>query len=137
MSDETTIASRSIADLQPVEAYDFADSHFLFVQNEIGLFFTRVLPHSTMPAHAHPDCYQFSFIVSGRGRLEAGDCSVDVHEGLCIRIPPGVAHSWQNTGDEPLEYVEAKVPAGPDADMVSYVKGLFPDVDNHRLGIDV
>jgi mannose-6-phosphate isomerase-like protein (cupin superfamily) len=90
-----------------------------------------------MPAHVHPDCHQFSFIVSGHGQVEANDVRIDVNRGICVRIPAGVSHAWHNPGDEPLEYVEVKIPATGETDMIRYVKDLFPRFDDHQLGINI
>ncbi|MHC4444424.1 MAG: cupin domain-containing protein [Planctomycetota bacterium] len=103
----------------------------------MALFYTRVMPHSTMPAHVHEDAHQFSFIVSGAGQVEMKERSIEVAKGMCIRIPAGVYHSWHNPNNEMLEYMEAKIPASGDSDMISFVKNRFSDIDNQRLGIDV
>jgi len=136
MSDENlSIAIQQVDDLQPAEAYDFADSRFLFVQPEMGMFYTRVMPNSTMPAHVHEDCHQFSFIVSGRGKVEIGDSHFEMSRGQCIRIPAGQTHSWHNPHPETLEYLEVKIPTGAGKDMVRFVKDRFPEIDDHLLAI--
>ncbi|UCD28818.1 MAG: cupin domain-containing protein [Planctomycetota bacterium] len=132
-----TIAVQLLDDLQPVEAYDFADSRFLFVQPEMGLFYTRVMARSTMPAHVHQTAHQFSFIVGGKGSVEIGDRRIEVEKGMCIRIPAGLSHSWHNPGDEMLEYVEAKIPARRDSNMIDFVKDRFPNIDDRQLAIDL
>jgi mannose-6-phosphate isomerase-like protein (cupin superfamily) len=128
-------AVRDVEQLAPVEAYDFADARFLFVMAQAGIFYTRVMPRSTMPSHVHEGCHQFSFIVRGRGTIEIPNRRLDVRPGLCVQIPAGTPHAWHNPFDHMLEYLELKVPREGAPDMIEYLRRLFPQHDNQTLAI--
>ncbi len=49
--------------------------------------------------------------------------TVDVHAGICIDIPLGVAFQFRSTGDEPLRAVAVTMPPWPGDDEAELVAG--------------
>ena len=109
-----TAAVRNATELEAAEKYEEADSRYLFVLPQLGMFLNTVYAGRELTEHVHHDHHQFVYILEGEGQGRIGDRSVPLTPGISIRIPAGVTHSWRNTGVRPLSYVEVKVPARPD-----------------------
>ncbi len=52
--------------------------------------------------HAHVDCEECMFVLSGTGRTETADGEYDLRPGDTILIPAGEYHATRNTGPTPL-----------------------------------
>ena len=137
MDQPLTVAVRDAAALAAAEQYNEADSKYLFVQPQLGMFLNTVYVGQEMSEHVHDEYHQFVYVVEGRGRGHIAGEPVALRPGISIRVPAGVPHAWRNSGDGPLTYVELKVPAGPDANLQQYVEQSLPDVDRRLLGIDL
>ena len=55
--------------------------------------------------HQHPTMEECFFFLKGTGLYFVGDQTIALHNGVFIRIPAGVLHRLEATGEEPLEYV--------------------------------
>lgn len=55
--------------------------------------------------HSHATMEECFFFVKGRGVYEVADQQVTLESGVFVRIPAGVPHRLEATGEEPLEYV--------------------------------
>ena len=78
--------------------------------NNLAVTWVEVEPGHKQQSHSHaPE--QAYIIVSGRGRMQVGTESSDVHAGELVFIPSNVAHGIENIGSEKLVYVSASVPA--------------------------
>jgi quercetin dioxygenase-like cupin family protein len=61
-----------------------------------------IRPGERNPLHAHPNCEEFLYIVSGACEHRLGEGTVHLAPGDIIRIPPNVPHWARALGDEPV-----------------------------------
>lgn len=62
----------------------------------------HILPRARNPRHYHPNCEEVLHVVRGSGLHSFGDEMLQLGPGDTLRIPAGVIHNFENTGDEPL-----------------------------------
>ncbi|SOD92038.1 cupin domain-containing protein [Spirosoma fluviale] len=55
--------------------------------------------------HTHPTMEECFFFLKGEGIYVVDDQTIPLHHGVFVRIPAGVSHRLEATGDDPLEYV--------------------------------
>lgn len=55
--------------------------------------------------HIHPTMEEFFFFQSGEGRYLLGDEVYSLSPGVFLRIPAGVRHRLEQSGDQPLEFI--------------------------------
>lgn len=70
------------------------------------------------PFHAHPNCEEVLFVLSGTCEHKLGDVTFDMGPGSLVRIPRGVKHWARCTSKEPLKAVI--VFSAPDRQTVNY-----------------
>jgi len=51
----------------------------------------------SIPEHTH-DWEHEIYVLRGRGRIKVGDEEAELSSGMFAYIPPGVPHSYENTG---------------------------------------
>jgi quercetin dioxygenase-like cupin family protein len=71
-------------------------------------FITRrftLAPGGRIPRHRHDTIEHEQLMLSGAMTLGLDDRQVDLREGDSIFIPPGVAHWYENRGDEPAVFL--------------------------------
>lgn len=61
-----------------------------------------IKPGERNPLHAHPNCEEFLYVVSGACEHKLGDEMVTLKAGDTIRIPRDVPHYARAVGNEPL-----------------------------------
>lgn len=61
-------------------------------------------PGGTVPVHVH-DWDHFAVALQGTGRLVVGDVTSDFSQGYWGHVPPGIPHSFENAGNEPLAFL--------------------------------
>ena len=71
------------------------------------VFIVELAPGEAPPLHQHDDTEQIFYVLSGQGRLEAGEplTSHPVNIGDVVRIPPLTPHRIHCVGDETLRYL--------------------------------
>jgi len=69
-----------------------------------------LLPKSSTPLMSINSQFLF-YVVSGEGRLDDGNVSWDLRNGITMLIPPDVKRRFVNTSNEPLEMVMTEWPA--------------------------
>ena len=71
------------------------------------VFVVVLEPGEAPPRHKHDDTEQVFYVLSGRGKLEAGSPPVEVQvkAGDVVRIPVATLHRIFCEGDEPLRYL--------------------------------
>ena len=78
----------------------------------------RVAPGQRTTPHYHPLTEEIYYLLEGTGRMRIGDEVRDVGPGDAIVIPPGAAHTIENTGAGLLKFLCCCAPAYEDADTV-------------------
>jgi mannose-6-phosphate isomerase-like protein (cupin superfamily) len=66
------------------------------------------------PPHWHKSMDETFFILEGTIRFESGGEIIDARAGDCVRVRPGVVHSFSNPFDEPGRLLGLSVPGGLD-----------------------
>ena len=69
-------------------------------------------PGEGPPLHTHTREEETIYVVSGDFRFQVGDDVSDAPAGAFAFVPRGVAHTWQNIGDESGTLLVTFVPAG-------------------------
>ncbi|WP_336338375.1 cupin domain-containing protein [Haloarcula brevis] len=67
--------------------------------------------------HTHPDSEEILYFLSGEGEQTVADEERTVSAGEMVYIPAGVEHSTMNTSWEPLRFIAAYCPPGPEAEI--------------------
>lgn len=61
--------------------------------------------------HYHATEWQIIILLKGEGRLQLGDAEPQmIYAGTVVRLPPGLPHLFEVTGDEPAEVIVAYSP---------------------------
>ena len=89
--------------------------------------------HSTVPpgqinrATVHATVSEFWHVLAGVGRIWRKDGDeervVDLHAGVSIDIPVGVAFQYRCDGDAPLKFICITMPPWPGDDEATFVDG--------------
>jgi quercetin dioxygenase-like cupin family protein len=74
-----------------------------------ALTFGRVVirPGRSNPRHAHDNCEEVLYLLSGRLRHSFGDKTVEMEAGDTLVVPAGVLHNAVNTGDTDADMIVA------------------------------
>jgi uncharacterized RmlC-like cupin family protein len=78
-----------------------------------GIFtvLSRIAPGGRGSAHVHTNCESSIYVVSGEGRMLAGDrleSSLPLRPGTFLFVPPGAPHAPVNDGGEDLVLVVSR-----------------------------
>ncbi|MBU2551808.1 MAG: cupin domain-containing protein [Proteobacteria bacterium] len=57
-----------------------------------------------VPEHEHPEEHEI-YVLTGQGRVEAGEASRALEPGDCVFIPGGERHGFTNTGPGQLTFI--------------------------------
>ena len=79
--------------------------------------FTILPPGGQSDDHAHMEGEMF-FVISGAGRIKAGDEQAELIPGTAVWSPPGESHQLVNDGTETLKILWVLCPPGREADIV-------------------
>lgn len=55
--------------------------------------------------HSHPTMEECFFFLKGTGQYWVGTETIPLQHGVFVRIPAGILHRLEATGEAPLEYV--------------------------------
>jgi quercetin dioxygenase-like cupin family protein len=103
-----------------------ADFSEIYVTKEqsggsIGLLKQIIAPKSGPPLHVHPGEDEFFYVLKGTFKLQVGDQIKEAAVGSMMFVPRGVAHTFQNAGSEPGEFLVGVMPGGFEGMMVERV----------------
>ena len=76
--------------------------------------FVGAIPPGLAPDHYH-EYEEVLCLLSGRGRMWAGDKSTPIERGSCIYLPRRQVHCVENTGDSELRLLGVFYPSGSPA----------------------
>jgi len=63
----------------------------------------------TLEKHVHDDCVEYFLILEGNGTISISDNNFNIKKGDLITIEKSEDHSFQNTGDNKLEFISLRV----------------------------
>jgi mannose-6-phosphate isomerase-like protein (cupin superfamily) len=84
----------------------------------LGFLKQIIAPKSGPPLHVHPTEDELFYVLKGDFKVELGDKITDASAGTVMFVPRGTAHTFQNAGSEPGEFLVAVVPGGFEGMMV-------------------
>ena len=64
------------------------------------------------PPHAHSYTTGTFYVLEGTLHVTVGDREIDTPAGGYILVPPGVVHTFANTSDEPVRFLNINAPGG-------------------------
>ena len=64
------------------------------------------------PPHVHDRLHDMFYVLEGTLTLRLGDDTVELPAGGFACVPPGVVHTFANTGDAPIRILNFNTPAG-------------------------
>jgi quercetin dioxygenase-like cupin family protein len=64
------------------------------------------------PPHAHAHTTDTFYVLDGTLHLTVGDRAIDAPAGSYILVPPGVVHTFANTSDAPVRFLNLNAPGG-------------------------
>ncbi len=69
----------------------------------LGMAVSTLAPHTQgPPQHLHGRHDEGFYVISGTARFISGDDVYDAPAGSLVVVPPGVPHTFENPGDEPM-----------------------------------
>ena len=76
---------------------------------------TEIPVGSMLPFHSHETEEELMFVYKGTGvaEIETGE-KFDLEPETAVYMPPGLKHTFHNTGDEPLCFAFFYAPPGPE-----------------------
>ncbi len=81
---------------------------------------TEVAVGQSGSRHSHADSAEVWMFYAGKGIAIVGDDQVEVGPGRVVYTPPGVAHQFINTGDEPVKLFFSFSPSGPERSVLEH-----------------
>jgi len=64
------------------------------------------------PPHAHKQTTDTFYVLEGMLQVHVGDQKVDAPSGSYILIPPGIVHTFANTSEKLVRFLNINSPAG-------------------------
>jgi len=83
-------------------------------------FESTAAPGEGPPLHVHANEDEVVYALEGAFRFQLDGEVMDAPMGSFMFIPRGVAHTWQNVGDEPARLLVVFAPAGMEAFFVRF-----------------
>ena len=93
----------------------------LHTGGSLGLLKQTIAPKSGPPTHVHLTEDEFFCVLKGDFKVKLGDRIMDAPVGTVMFVPRGVAHAFQNAGNEPGEFLVGVMPGGFEGMMVERV----------------
>ena len=64
------------------------------------------------PLHAHRRTTDTFYVLEGTLHVTVGEREIDAPAGSYVLVPPGVVHSFANTSDDPVRFLNINTPGG-------------------------
>lgn len=64
------------------------------------------------PPHAHRHTTDAFYVLEGTLHLTVGEREIDAPAGSYILVPPGIVHTFANTSDQPVRFLNINSPGG-------------------------
>ncbi len=72
---------------------------------------------SELPYHVHEKEEEMMFIYKGKGAAVIEGKTFPIESETMVFVPPGLKHTFKNTGNEPLSFAFFYAPAGPEQNI--------------------
>ena len=64
------------------------------------------------PPHRHKQLHDMFYVLDGTLTVRLGDATLELDPGSFVCVPPGVVHTFSNTSDAPVKFLNFNTPAG-------------------------
>jgi mannose-6-phosphate isomerase-like protein (cupin superfamily) len=64
------------------------------------------------PPHVHERLHDMFYVLEGTLTMRLGDEQLSAEPGTFVCVPPGVVHTFSNSGPEPVRFLNFNTPAG-------------------------
>jgi len=64
------------------------------------------------PLHRHEQLHDMFYVLDGVLTMRLGDEKQEIGPGTFVCVPPGVIHTFSNTSDAPVRFLNLNTPAG-------------------------
>ncbi len=64
------------------------------------------------PLHRHHHLHDMFYVLEGTLSITLGDEAVELEAGSFVCVPPGTPHTFANTSDQPVRFLNFNTPAG-------------------------
>jgi quercetin dioxygenase-like cupin family protein len=64
------------------------------------------------PPHRHRHLHDMFYVLEGVLTARLGEETLELETGSFVCIPPGTVHTFSNTGEEPVRFLNFNTPAG-------------------------
>ena len=64
------------------------------------------------PPHRHRELHDMFYVLEGSLALTVGDETLELEAGSFACLPPGTPHTFANTSDQPVRFLNFNTPAG-------------------------
>ena len=81
------------------------------------------------PPHAHGHTTDTFYVLEGTLHVTVGGREFDVPPGSYILVPPGVVHTFANTSEEPVRFLNLNTPGG----WENYLRDLADAMDSGTM----
>src|SRR5215469_10078837 len=79
--------------------------------HRLGIAELTIAPHTAgPPQHRHARHDEGFYVISGTAQFTVGDQTYDAVQGTLVMVPPGVPHTFANTGDQPAVVLNTFTP---------------------------
>lgn len=78
---------------------------------------TDIPPGSELPYHVHEKEEEVMFIYQGKGVAVIEDETFSIEAETMVFVPPGLKHTFRNTGGEMLSFAFFYAPPGPEQNI--------------------
>jgi oxalate decarboxylase len=104
-------ASEQKAAILPGGSVRIADTRNFPIASEVAAAIVEVAPKAIREIHWHPNADEWQYYLSGTGRMtvfasQDSSRTFDFRAGDVGYVPKSMSHYVQNTGDEPLKFLE-------------------------------
>jgi oxalate decarboxylase len=119
-----------------------ADSDNFTVSTEIAAALVELAPGGLREIHWHPNADEWQYYISGSGRMnvfaaEGKSRTYDVRAGDVGVAPMSTSHFIENTGSEPLRYLELfRAPRYADVSLHQWLALTPPELVQAHLNLD-
>jgi mannose-6-phosphate isomerase-like protein (cupin superfamily) len=98
--------------------------HHIVKGSPLSLGYFRLEPGQSGPKHIHENEVEVYIVLSGKGRVDIGDETVELVVGSILYVPPMVEHQTVNIGQSDLEFYGVFSPSTALTEMLQWEKRL-------------
>ena len=114
----------------------------IFSRGKVSVICVEINPGAMRELHWHPNTDEWQYYIEGKGRMgvfaSSGDArTFDYQAGDVGYVPSAMGHYVENTGDEPLCFLEMfRSPHFADLSLSQWMALTPPDLVRARLNLD-